>query len=138
MTLMEHFQGLFFISLCGWGLFCLYLIFSVKCFINRRFEEETDLLNTKAFREHLTFIRYLPNHMAASIYATHLIELMWLWNWIKNRKAYTDIKNPEYILQHFSKKELRRVKWFAVSMIIIILHGIAYYLFRFIWPETFN
>jgi hypothetical protein len=51
---------------------------------------------------------------------------------------YRDIDSPEIVTQHFSRKEIRQAKWFAISGILIIIHCIAYYTFNFIWPEVFD
>jgi hypothetical protein len=51
---------------------------------------------------------------------------------------YRDIDNPKTVTRHFSKKEIRKAKWFAISGLIIVAHGIGYYVFRSIWPEVFD
>jgi exosortase/archaeosortase len=38
--------GIWGLSLCLWGLFNIYTIFRIERFIVKRYEQETDLLNT--------------------------------------------------------------------------------------------
>ena len=61
MTPLEHLEGLWGISLCASGLFGLYISIRIERFIVKRYEEETDLLNTVFFREHATFTRSIPD-----------------------------------------------------------------------------
>ena len=51
MTPLEHLEGLWGISLCASGLFGLYISIRIERFIVKRYEEETDLLNTAFFRD---------------------------------------------------------------------------------------
>jgi hypothetical protein len=39
---------------------------------------------------------------------------------------------------HFTKKEIRKAKWFVISGLIIVAHGIVYYIFHAIWLEVFD
>ena len=56
----EHFAQIFAVSLCAWGIYSLYISFRIRRFIIKRYEQETDLLNTIFFKEHAKFTRYLP------------------------------------------------------------------------------
>ena len=135
---IELLIDLFAFSLCGWMLYGLYLSIRIGRFIVKRYEVETDLLNTVYFKEHATFTRNLPNFFSSPMYISHLLTFVWGWNYFRNRKAYRDIKDPEYVIKHFSKQEIRWAKWFAISCSIFALHGVTYYVFSFFWPEVFN
>ena len=65
---------------------------------------------------------------------------MCVWGWwvYAKRKAFRDPKDPAFIVQHFTPKEIRRVKWFAISCLIVALHGIGNLIFRSIWPQVFS
>jgi len=138
MTTIDHLKGLWGISLCAWGIFALYTSFRIRRFIVKRYEQETDLLDAVYFKEHATFTRALPDFFSSPLYIAHLTTFVWGWNYCKKRKAYRDIQNAEDVTKHFSEKEIRRVKWFAINGLILIAHGIAYYIFRSIWPEVFS
>jgi hypothetical protein len=135
---IELLIDLFALSLCSWGLSGLYSIFSVMKFIVKRYEQETDLLNTIYFKEHATFTRSMPNFFSSAIYTSHLLTFIWGWNYFRKRKVYQDIKEPTFVTHNFTKKEIRKVKRYAFSFLILIFHVIAYYVFRSIWPEEFN
>ena len=138
MTHLDYLKGLWGISVCSWGLYCFCISIRIERFIVRRYEIETDLLDTVFFREHATFSRYIPNFFSSAMYAGHLLMCLWGWGFYKNRKMYRDIDDAETVTRHFSKKEIGQVKWFAISGIIFFIHGMAYYLFGFIWPEVFD
>jgi hypothetical protein len=95
-------------------------------------------LDAVYFREHATFIQHIPNFFSSALYTSHLLTFIWGWNYFRTRKPYRDIKDSSNVICHFSKKEIRQAKWFAVSSLIIAIHGVLYYLFRFIWPEVFD
>ena len=137
MTPLDHFVGIFATSACLWGIYCLYCIFSIR-FIVKRYEQETDLLNTVFFKEHVTFARYLTAFHSSGLYAAHLLMCVWGWRIYSKRKNFRDIKNPEMVTRHFSSKEIRRVKRAIVVVGIVVLHGIVYLIFRSIWPEVFS
>jgi hypothetical protein len=63
---------------------------------------------------------------------------LWGWGFYKNRKMYRDIDNAETVTRHFSGKEIRQAKWFAIIGFIVTIHVAAYYVFRLIWPEVFD
>lgn len=138
MTRLEYFVGILSISGCFWILYSFYSAIRVKLFIVKRYEDETDLLNTVFFREHATFTRYLPDFFSSTIYATHLLMHVWGWWLYKNRKPFRDIDNTEIVTQYFSVKEIRKVKRLSISIIIFFLHGAIYYAGSFIWPDIFD
>ena len=125
-------------SICLWCIINLYTSFRISRFIVKRYEQETDLLNTVFFKEHATFTRYLPDLFSSVIYGCHLLMCVWGWWLYGNRKMFRDIKNPAFVVQHFSKKEVRFVKRYAVIGIILFFHGAAFYIFRAIWPDVFS
>jgi hypothetical protein len=130
--------GIWGLSLCLWGLFNIYTIFRIERFIVKRYEQETDLLNTDFFANHVPFVRYLPNFFSSAIYNGHLMMCVWGWRYFRTKKVFRDIKESTFVTQHFTEKEIRKVKRFGISLVIIILHGIAYCIFRFTWPKVFN
>ncbi len=138
MTLLDHFIGLFSLSVGFWGLFCLYCIFSVKKFIVKRYEHETNLTDTIFFNEHFTFAKYKPDFLKSGLYATHLTMCLWAWRFYGKKKIFRDIDNPEIVISHFSKKEIFRVKRVVVIAGIITFHCIAFYIIRYIWPEVYD
>lgn len=138
MTGIDHLKGIWGISLCAWGLFAFYTSFRIRRFIVKRYEQETDLLNTVFFKEHASFTRYLPNFFSSVTYATHLLMCVWGWWLYSKRKVFRDVQDPNFVIQHFSPKEIRRVKWFAINGAILVAHGMAYLIFLAIWPEVFS
>jgi hypothetical protein len=138
MTPIDHLKGFWGLSGGFWLLFGLYISIRIERFIVKRYEEETDLLNTIFFREHATFTRYIPDFFSSAMYASHLLMCVW-GRWLyEKRKVFRDIEDPSFIIKHFSRKEIGRVKWFAISCLIVALHGVAYCVFRSIWPEVFS
>lgn len=137
MTPVEYLSGLWAFSLCFWGLYGVYTSIRMQMFIVKRYEKETDLLKTICFMEHFTFTRYLPNNLSGVIYGGHLLMCVWGWWFYGKRKIFRDIQDPSFVTQHFTKKEIRRVKRYAITGLIVVMHGIAYVIFRFIWPEAF-
>lgn len=145
MTVLDYLKGLWGISLCLWGLFGLGSILSIMKFIVDRYEKDTDLGRTVFFTQHMPFTKYIPNFFSSSLYCGHLLSFVWGWKFIKFIKEkrpkvtyFIDIDSPDFVTRHFSAKEIRRVKLVAIIGIIVFLHIIAYYVFRFIWPEVFN
>ena len=119
-------------------LFAVYNSFRIRRFIIKRYEQETDLLSTVFFQEHAKFTRCLPYLFSSVTYTTHLLMCVWGWRLYGKRKVFRDVDNPSMVVQHFSGMEIRRVKWFAINGIILTSHGIAYLIFRSIWPDVFN
>jgi len=137
----SHFEilvDLFAFSGCFWLLFGLYISIRIQRFIVKRYEDETSLLNAVYFKEHATFTRYLPGFFSSALYTSHLLTFLWGWTYFRKRKAYRDIKNAKDVIRHFSTQEIRWVKWFVIIGIILTIHGIAYYIFRSVWPEVFT
>jgi hypothetical protein len=120
------------------GIVTVYKIFSVSRFIVKRYEQETDLLDTVFFKEHFTFASYQPNFHASGLYAMHLIMCTWGWRLYGKRKIFRDIRDPKQVTRYFSDEEICRVKLLIAYAIIVVLHGIAYCVFRYIWPEAFS
>lgn len=138
MDSIEYFAQIFAVSLCAWGIIGLYISIRIERFIVKRYEQETDLLDTVFFREHATFTRHIPDFFSSAMYSSHLLMCVWGWWLYEKRKVFRDIKDPFFVIQHFTQKEIRRVKWFAISCLIVALHGIAYLFLRSIWPEVFS
>ena len=137
MMPIDHLKGFWSLSGGFWLIFCLYVSLRIERFIVKRYEQETQLLDTVFFKEHATFTRYIPNFFSSAMYTAHLLMCLWGWGLYKNRKMYRDIESPEIVTRHFSTKEIRQAKWFAISGLIFFSHGIAYYIFKSIWPEVF-
>jgi hypothetical protein len=145
MTEIDHLKGLWGISGGFWLLFGLYVIFSIKKFIVRRYEEETDLGQTIFFTKHMPFAKYAPDFFSSSFYAGHLLSFVWGWKFIKfikekrpNVTYFDDIDSPDVVIRNFSAKEIRRIKLVAIIIVILFLHGIAFCIFHFIWPDVFS
>jgi hypothetical protein len=145
MTAIDHLKGLWGISGGFWLLFGLYVIFSIKKFIVRRYEEETDLGQTIFFTKHMPFAKYAPDFFSSSFYAGHLLSFVWGWKFIKfikekrpNVTYFDDIDSPDVVIRNFSAKEIRRIKLVAIIIMILFLHGIAFCIFHFIWPDVFS
>jgi hypothetical protein len=142
---IELIIDLFALSLCSWGLFCLYVIIRIERFIVKRYEKETNLGRTVFFSQHMPFAKHIPDFFSSSLYCAHLLSFVWGWKFIKFIKEkrpkvtyFSDIDSPESVTRHFSTKEIRRVKLVAIIGMILFLHVIAYYIFRSIWPEVFD
>ncbi len=138
MIRLDLLKGIWAISICVWGLIGVLMSFRVQWFIVKRYEKETNLLDTVIFREHVTFIRDIPRFLATAIYTSHLLICLWGWRFYGRKKVFRDIKSPELITRLFSKKELRLAKLNAIIGIIVIIHAIAFYFFQGIWPDVFG
>ena len=138
MTSIDHLVGILATSACFWVIFWFYTFIRIQSFIVKRYEQETDLLDTVFFQNHVPFARYLPNFFSAEIYSGHLTMCLWGWRYFRTKKVFKDIKDSAFITKHFNKKEIRKVKRCNISILILIFHGIAYYIFKFIWPEVFD
>jgi hypothetical protein len=136
--MIEYLKRIWSISGAFWLLFCIYIIIRIERFIVKRYEQETDLLDRVYFREHATFTRSVPNFFSSALYMSHLLTFIWGWNYFRKKKPYRDIKEANEVIRYFSPREIRWVKWFAISCLIITIHGIVYYVFQFIWPEVFD
>ena len=145
MTPIEHLNGIWGLSGAIWLVFGFFSILIIKGFIVKRYEEETPLGRTVFFTRHMPFARYMPDFFSSSLYCGHLLAFIWCWRIIKfikeKRKKVTyfdDVDSREAVTGHFSAKEIRRVKMVAVTGFILFLHGIAYLIFRSVWPEVFG
>lgn len=134
----EVLVDLFAISFGFWILFGLYKAFKVQKFIVARYQNGTDLLSTIFFREHATFTRQLPDFFSSAIYTAHLLMCVWGWDIYGKKKAFRDIENHRKIIEHFSVKEIREVKFFAICGIIASAHLIAFFLLRLYFPKYFT
>lgn len=121
-----------FISLsgCFWMVLFLYISIKIERFIVKRYEQETDLLDTIFFKEHATFTRSIPDFFSSVMYTSHLLMCRWGWFLYKNRKMFRDISDTEVVTKHFSKKEMRLVKWFGISGLVFAAHGIGFYFLK--------
>lgn len=129
---IEFLLDLFAASGCLWIALYLFANFSVKKFIVKRYTQETNLSETKFFAEHAQFVKYLPDNLSAGFYATHLVIFAWAWNIVRfikvkrpNVTYFDDIPNPEFVMQHFSKKEIANAKRVIVSGAIFFVHIIS-------------
>lgn len=138
MNRIELLIDMFAFCLCGWGIYGLYVSIRIERFIVKRYELETDILDTVFFKEHATFTRQIPNLFSSAMYTSRLLMLLWGWRIFKGRKMYRNIKDTASIIKHFSKKEIRLVKCFAISACIVAVHGVIYYILKFFWPEVLN
>jgi hypothetical protein len=138
MTPIDHLEGILSISACSWGMYSLYISFRIKRFIVKRYEKETDLLNTNFFRNHVPFARYLPFFFSTAIYAGHLMMCRWGWRYFQSKKVFKDIDDPERITCHFTQREVSQVKKHGISLLIVMMHVIAYYVLKLLWPDVFS
>lgn len=68
----------------------------------------------------------------------HLMMCTWWWGYYKKNKLFRDIKSPEQVTGHFTKKEIRLAKRPIIIGLIVVLHVIAFYIFKYIWPVHFQ
>ena len=122
MELSPHLIGILGISTGFWILYFLIRSIQIRNFIVRRYEQETKLLETVFFKEHVTFAQYLPSIASSVIYKAHLLMCEWGWRVYGNKKAFRDIESPEAVTSQFSEKELRSVKRQAIHAIIVLFH----------------
>ena len=135
---LNLFVDIFALSGGFWLIYGFFNIYRIRSFVVERYERETDLLNTVFFREHATFTRYLPTFFSSALYAGHLLLCLWGWRIYGKRKVFRDIEAPEVIIQHFSKKEIGKLNIYGISLILVILHFFAYFIFSYIWPDIFG
>jgi hypothetical protein len=125
-------------SFCSWLIILLVFIFLVKHFIVKRYEVETELLKTVYFREHATFTRALPDFFSSAMYSGHLAMCCWGWKIYGHKNVFRDIVDPIEITKCFSKQEIRRVQWLLISGVVVIIHAVSFFIFRFSMPESFR
>lgn len=136
MTNLDKCLAQFFaMSLCTWGLIYLFTNLQLMKFIVNRYKKETNLSQTAFFRHHVPFVLYLPDFISAGFFGTHLMMCIWGWRLFGKRKVFRDIDNPDLVIQHFSRKEIRKAKWVLMSGLILFAHGVVYYILSAIWPE---
>lgn len=135
---VDYLRGCWGLSSAFWLILYLYKSFRIKKFIVNRYKYETDLTNTAFFRNHLPFVLYLSDYLSAGFFCTHLMMCVWGWRIFGKRKTFKDIDSPDFVTRHFSKKEIRQAKWVLASGFLFMGHCVAYFLFLFIWPETFG
>jgi hypothetical protein len=136
---MEHLLLDFWaLSICAWLIYVFYITLRVQRFIVKRYEVETDLMDTIFFKENATFTRIVPSFFSSTMYTVHLLMCLWGWRIFRKQKVFRDVDNPSKVVNHFSSAELSKVKRSAVGVLIVVLHGIAYYAFKYIWPEIFG
>ncbi len=141
----KFFIEIFSVSFGIWMILGLYVAFRIERFIVKRYEKETGLGQTRYFKEQMPFARSIPDFFSSALYTAHLLLFVWGWKIVKfikekrrKVKYYDDIDSPEDVIQYFSRKEIRRVKTFAIIGFIVIAHGIAFFIFKSIWPEVFE
>jgi hypothetical protein len=135
---IETFASILAVSTCFWALWFLFSSIRTHRFIVKRYEQESDLLDTAFFKEHATFSRCLPNLASAVFYKVHLLMCTWGWKLYKGKKAFKDIQNPNNVTKHFSDQEISRVKRNAIIGLIAVMHAAVYFIGIIIWPEIFK
>jgi hypothetical protein len=148
MTGIELFSYIFFFSACLLGLYGLYITIRVRFFIVKRYEEETNLSQTRYFREMMPWVQHFPPFLRSPIYLAHLLKFRWLGKgnrFDRKRKDskgdiiyYNDIESPKQVTSHFSEKEIKQVRRAAYTISFFILYIVAFNIFKLIWPETFT
>jgi hypothetical protein len=128
----------FGLSGCFWIIYVFYTAIRIQWFIVKRYEIETDLMGTIAFKEHATFTRSLPPFFSSAMYTAHLLMCLWGWPIFYNKKPFRDIDNPAKVLSHFSKDELRRVRMYGIGGAILILHMIVAYILKYTRPVLYG
>jgi hypothetical protein len=95
-------------------------------FIVPRYEKETGLIDTVAFKEVTPFARYLPSFWSSLAYMMHLVNFLWFWRWVQDSKIYRDIDDAQQVTSKFSRKEIWLVHLDLASMIILAIHVSTY------------
>ena len=119
-------------------LFCLYISIRMQWFIVRRYEVETNLLETIFFKEHANFSKFLPGFFSCAMYASHLLMLLWGWRLYKTKRMYRDIEDPTIVIRNFSKKEIRIVKQFGISSLVVLAHALVLFVFKLVSPKIIS
>ena len=138
MNALDHLFGILSLSAFIWAIFGLYSSFRVGRFIIRRYEQETKLIRTSFFMNHFPFTKYLPDFFSSEIYTGHLIISLWGWRYFKGKKVFKDIKDPKEITKYFSTNEIKLVKHYVFAIVVFVVHILAYFVFRIVWPEAFS
>lgn len=143
---MKLFSQLFAVSFGFWMLYGVYSTLRVRFFIVKRYEQDTELSQTKYFKVTAPWTAYMPAFMRSEVYSSHLWKFVVYWNkdrFEKKKKmgeisVYDDIKSPEQVISHFSKKEINRVKCVALVHLCVLIHLTVLIVFSFIWPDEFG
>lgn len=138
MISIIHLKALWGISLFIFGIAALYTSFLVRRFIVKRYEKETNLLNTVYFRKHATFTEQLPTLISSPMYVAHLISFLWGWPYFSKKKVFRDVSDSKDVIKHFSKKEIYLVKRFVILGLVVLFHCIVYSIAKYVWPEVFG
>ena len=126
MVQTDFFKDIFLISGTIWMLVWVFAHFSVMRFIVPRYEKETGLIDTVAFKEVTPFARYLPSLWSSFVYMTHLVNFVWFWRWVQHLKIYRDIDDAKQVTGKFSRKEILLVHLDLASMTLSVIHAFAY------------
>lgn len=138
MNTIDLYLFIFALGFVFWLLYWLYITIRIKKFIVKRYSQETDLLKKRYFTHHATFAPYYPEFFASTAYSVHLILCLWGWRFLRSRKIFIDVKKPEEVTSHFSKKEICMVKKGIVARIILMVHFIGMGILKVTMPELFN
>jgi predicted MFS family arabinose efflux permease len=131
MEQTDFFKDIYLLSGTIWMLVAIVAHFSVMRFIVPRYEKETGLIDTVAFKEVTPFAIYLPSFWSSLVYMMHLVNFLWFWRWVQHSKIYRDIDNAHQVTGKFSRKEIWLVHLDLASMILSVLHLSAYsYIFK--------
>lgn len=124
---IDIFDAIFATSLCVWGVLWLIIVIRIERFIVKRYENETGFLNTVFFKKHVPFARYLPDFFSSAIYNGHLIMCLWGWRFFRTKKVFSDVQDPYEIIGKFTVREIKEVKIHAISLLVLVVHGIVFY-----------
>lgn len=125
METIDHLRGIFFLSAGFWIIVSFAMVLLVKSFIVDRYENQTNLLSTIYFKNHLNFVRAMPGFLSSALYSGHLIAIVWGWRFFGDKKIFSDINSPEDVLQYFSQSELRKVKATTLSGVVLLAHFVV-------------
>jgi ABC-type long-subunit fatty acid transport system fused permease/ATPase subunit len=131
MVQSDFFKDIFLLSGTIWMLVAILTHFSVMRFIVPRYEKETGLIDTVAFKEVTPFARHLPSLWSSIVYISHLVNFLWFWKWVNHLKIYRDIDDAKQVTGNFTRKEIWLVHLDLASMIISVVHLSTYpYIFK--------
>jgi|GEM_PF-976085 len=142
---IEMYLDILALSACFWSLLVFFSILFISNFMVRRYERETNLSRTIYFSHYLPFIKHLPGFFRSGFYVVHLLNFVWFWRIVKfikekrpNVGYFDDVRSPEEVTKHFTKREIRKAKFLALLLVVLLIHFIAFYISKLIWPEHFN
>ena len=113
-------------------------IFQDKVLYRKAIREGDRSAKHEFFQKSRSLCQVSSVFFSTEIYAGHLMMCRWGWRYFQSKKVFKDIDDPKYITRHFTQREVSQVKKHGISFLIIIMHGIAYYIPKLIWPEVFN